>query len=496
MIKKFLARIPSRLVLSTLLITLFLSVGLSAIAKSPKHYTELEFPPLPEVTFPDYERYQLDNGMTVYLVEDRDLPLISGTAFLRTGARFEPADKVGLASLTGSLMRNGGTQNHTTEELNQILEQNAASIETSIGKTSGNASFSTLTEDLDTVFDLFTEVIQQPAFNPQRLELAKKQRKGGISRRNDDPQDIADREFNKLVYGVDSPYARTVEYETLDNIEREDIVNFYQQYIRPENIILGIVGDFDTKAMQAEIQQLFGNWQVSTPAPALEVPAATQANSSGVYLVNRSDLTQSSVLIGHLGGTLDNPDYPILSVMNGLLNGFGGRLFNEVRSRQGLAYSVYGSWSPNYDYPGKFIAGGQTQTESTVPFVNAILAEIKELQTNPVSDRELANAKESILNSFVFNFQNPSQTLSRLLRYEYFGYPEDFIFQYQEGVKNTTVEDIQRVAKEYLKPERVVTLIVGNSNAMKPPLTALDEEITPVNISLGNKRIQFETRSF
>ena len=413
MIKKFSSQLLKKFTFSLLAIIVFLSLSLPAIADSPKHYTELEFPSLPEVSYPEYVRYQLDNGMVVYLVEDRDLPLINGSAVIRTGTRFEPTDKVGLAKLTGSLMRDGGTKNHTAEELSLILEQDAASIETGINKTSGTASFSTLTEDLDEVLNLFAEVLQQPVFDPRRLQLAKNQQKGAIARRNDDPQDIADREFNKLIYGAASPYARTIEYETLDNINREDVVAFYQQYVRPENIILGLVGDFETEEMQAKIEQIFGNWQVTTPSPSLEIPAATPENKSGVYVIDRPNLTQSSVLIGHIGDTLDNPDYPALSVVNGLLNGFSGRLFNEVRSRQGLAYTVYGVWNPNYDYLGKFTAGGQTQTESTVPFIKSVLAEIRNLQTSPISEEELASAKESILNSFVFNFQNPSQTLSR-----------------------------------------------------------------------------------
>lgn len=450
----------------------------------PKHYTELEFPPLPEVEIPEYERYELDNGMIIYLLEDRDLPLVRGMATINTGSRYEPAAKVGLASITGTVMRSGGTENYPPEELNLLLEQNAASIETGIGTTSGSASFNSLTEDLDTVFQLFAEVIRQPAFAPAKLDLAIAQAKGAIARRNDDPGDIADREFDKLVYGENSPYARTVEYETLNNISREDVINFYQQYIRPDGIILGIVGDFDSEDMKARIAEAFGDWDLDTPPPPLAVPNATQAYDSGLFLVDRPQLTQSNVLIGHLGGKLSNSDYPILSVLNGVLNGFGGRLFNEVRSRQGLAYTVYAYWNPNYDYDGTFIAGGQTQSNTTVPFIQSILGEIEQLRTTPITEADLANAKESILNSFVFNFGSPDRILSRLMRYEYYGYPEDFIFQYQEGVKNTTVEDIQRVAQEHLQPEKIVTLVVGNSGAIEPPLTSLNREIQTVDISI------------
>jgi zinc protease len=469
---------------SFLSLIIVLGIHFQAIADTPKHYTQLEFPPLSEVTLPEYVRYQLDNGMTIYLVEDRDLPLINGSAVIRTGSRFEPGAKAGLASFTGYLMRNGGSKNHTAEEIDSLLEQKAASIEVEVGITNGTASFNSLTEDLDNVFDLFAEVLQKPVFSPEKLQLVKNQQKGAIARRNDDPEETANREFNKLIYGATSPYGRTVENETIDSITREDLLAFYQQYLRPENIILGIVGDFDTKQMQAKIERAFGKWKVTTPTPALEIPAVKPPNRSGVYLIDRPNLTQSSILIGHLGDTFKNPDYPILSVINDLLNGFGGRLFNEVRSRQGLAYSVYGAWNPNYDYPGQFIAGGQTQTESTVPFIKSVLAEITKLQENPIREQELINAQESILNSFVFNFQNPSQTLSRLIRYEYFDYPEDFIFQYQEGVKNTTVEDIQRVAKQYLKPEQAITLVVGNNSAIAPPLSSLKKEVATIDLTL------------
>ena len=477
-------RIISWLGLAFITCGIILTIDIPANADTPLHYTELEFPPLPKVELPEYDRYELDNGMVVYLVEDRDFPLINGTAIIRTGSRFEPANKVGLAKLTGSVMRSGGTKNHSAEELNSILEQKAASVETSIGTTSGSASFSTLTEDLDTVFELFTEVIRQPAFASEKLALAKNQTKGAIARRNDDPGDIAEREFDKLIYGETSPYARTTEYATIDNISRQDAIDFYTEYVRPDNIILGVVGDFDTDEMKDLIDEAFADWEVDDAVSPLDIPPATQKYESGVFLVDRPQLTQSNIFLGHLGGQFDNPDYPVLSVINGVLNGFGGRLFNEVRSRQGLAYSVYGYWNPSYDFDGKFIAGGQTQSNTTVPFIKSIKTEIEKLRTTAISEEELTNAKESILNSFVFNFQSPGQTISRLMRYEYFGYPEDFIFEYQKQVKKTSVKDILKVAKEYLQPDKMVTLVVGNSQAINPPLSSLEQEVTTVDISI------------
>ncbi|MEC4983408.1 MAG: pitrilysin family protein [Oscillatoria sp. PMC 1068.18] len=461
----------------------FLSTLSPAIAATAQHYTELDFPPLAEVKIPDYDRYQLPNGMVVYLMEDHELPLVSGIALVHTGSRLEPAAKVGLAELTGAVMRSGGTQEYSPDELNQMLEQRAASVETGIGTSSGNASFSALSEDLPTVFNLFSKVLREPAFAPEKLELAKNQMRGGIARRNDDPGDIASREFSKLIYGATSPYARTVEYATLDNIQREDLIAFYETYFRPDNMILGIVGDFDSEQMKALIAENLGDWRTSNVALP-KVPEASQKQTGGVFVVDRPELTQSNVLLGHLGGKLINPDYPELDVLNGVVNGFGGRLFNEVRSRQGLAYSVYGYWSPRYDYDGMFVAGGQTRSDATVPFVQAIVSELQKLREEPPTAAELEYAKESILNSFVFNFQDPSQTLSRLMRYEYYGYPSDYIFQYQQQVKATTREDVLRVAKEYLAPEKIVVLVVGNQSQMQPPLSSLGTQVQTVDVSI------------
>lgn len=480
----------SKLFLTGLLIVTMLVVVLGRLPvradDSPKHYTELTFPPIPEIQLPEYTRFKLDNGLSVYLMEDRELPLVGGRALFRTGSRFEGADKVGLARLTGAVMRTGGTSSHSPDELNQLLEQKAAAVETGIGTTLGSAGFSALSEDLEEVFGLFAEVVKEPVFAEEKLEFYKRQISGSISRRNDDAENIADREFSKLIYGEDSPYARTVEYETINNISREDLVEFYRRYFHPENTILGLVGDFDKEEMRQLIADKFGDWQPGNKEDIPTLQAVSQAKKGGIFVVEQPQLTQSYVEMGHLAGKLDNPDYAALTVLNGVLGGLSGRLFNNIRSREGLAYSVYGVWSPNYDYPGVFVTGGQTRSDATVPFIKAINEEIDRIKKEPISEEELAYAKESTLNSFIFNFEDPAQTLSRLMRYEYYGYPEDFIFRFRKGVEETTVADVQRVARTYLKPENMVTLVVGNLEAIEPPLSSLGSniEVTAIDVTI------------
>ncbi|BBD58994.1 processing proteinase [Nostoc sp. HK-01] len=452
-----------------------------AATTTAKYYTELQFAPLPEIKLPKYDRFVLQNGMVVYLGEDHELPSLNGAALVRTGNRLEPADKVGLANVVGTVMRTGGTKKHSPDELNEMLGQRAASVETSIGDTTGSASFEALSEDAEMVLGLFAEVLREPVFAQEKLDLAKAQLKDNIARRNDEPDSIADREFLKLIYGKDSPYARTAEYATVNRITREDLLNFYQQYFHPNNIILGIVGDFDTSKMRSLIQAKLGDWQPNHNITKSQLPEVSPANTGGVFFANQPQLTQSSVRMGHLGGQRDSPDYGALSVLSGVLN---VRLFNELRSRQRLTYDVEASWSPEYDYPGVFVADGKTRSETTVQFIKALQTEIKRIQEQRITPAELALAKESTLNSFVFDFQYPAQTLSRLMTYEYYGYPADFLFRYQKAVAATTAADVQRVAQQYIKPNNLVTLVVGNETAIQPPLTQLATQVTPIDITI------------
>jgi zinc protease len=459
-----------------------------ASATTARHYTELTFPPLPEIQLPDYTRYELDNGMVVFLLEDHELPLVSGTAMVHTGDRLEPADKVGLAGIMGNVMRSGGTITHPADELNRILEQRAASVETGVDTTVGSASFSALTDDLTDVFQLFAEVVRQPAFPQDKIDLSKTQISGAIARRNDSPDSIASREFQKLIYGADSPYARTVEYATLNKIKREDLVQFYQTYFQPNNMILGIVGDFDTRDMKALIERTFADWQADPAANAkeLDLPEVAQAKAGGVFLVDLPQLTQSYIQMGHLGGQLKDPDNAALWVLNEVMNGFGGRLVNQVRSRQGLAYVVYAYWNPRFDYPGLFVGGGQTRSEATVPFIQSVLAEIERVRTTPITEAELTSAKDSVLNAFIFNFQTPGQVLSRLMRYEYYDYPSDFIFRYRREVEATTIDDVLQAAQDNLQPDKIVTLVVGNASSIQPSLNTVAPgvTVTPIDVTI------------
>jgi hypothetical protein len=305
------------------------------------------------------------------------------------------------------------------------------------------------------------------------LDLAKPQARGGISRRNDDAASIAGREASDIIYGRNNPYGWRMEYYHLDNIKREDLIAFYKRYFFPSNIMLAVQGDFNTAEMRARIEKLFGSWDYKQPAVP-KFPAVPASSSAGVYQGTKEDVTQSFVHMGHLGGVLSDKNYPALSVMADILgSGFSSRLFTQVRTIKGLAYSIGANWGANYNHPGLFMVSGSTKSASTVDMIQGAREEIVRIQTAEVTDKELETAKQSVLNSFVFFFDHPGKILNRMVMYEYHGYPKDFIFQYQKGVEAVTKADVLRVAKEYLKPDNLAIVAVGNPKEFGKPLSTL-----------------------
>ena len=437
----------------------------------------LQFPALRDVALPTVEEVELPNGLKLFITEDRLLPMVSISARIGAGAVWEPADKVGLAGIAGTVLRTGGTASMSPDELNLALENVGATIETSIGDDSGFAFMRTLTEHVDTVLPLFADVLMSPAFDADQVELAKTRAKSGISRRNDNPQGIATRELFKLVFGAESPYARTTEYWTIDAVSRGDLVAFHEQYFHPNNTLMAIWGDFDAAEMAEKIRQAFGGWARAEGFQRPEPPAVDTGRESTLHLIRKDDVTQSTVLIGHPGEIrLDDPDYFAVVVMNEILGGgFSSRLFQTVRTDLGLAYAVWGNYSADYETPGVFYAGTFTKSETTTDAVRAMQDVIASMRTTAPSGEELYQAKEAYLNSFVFNFDTKQEVLNRRMTYAYYGYPADFVQQIKAGVEAVTAEDVQRVAQQYLHPDEAHILVLGNPDDFSEPVSVLGE---------------------
>jgi len=434
---------------------------------------QLKYPPLKPIEIPPVATFTLPNGLNLFLLEDHELPLVGGLALVRTGNLFDPPGKVGLATMTGMVMRTGGTKAKTGDQIDEELEDIAAHVESEIGETSGSVSFSALKENSGQVLAVFHDLLTAPAFRPDKIALAKTQLNSGIVRRNDEPRAIADREFAATVYGKDTPYGWDDQYDTIARITRQDLRGFYQRYFFPSNTMVAVWGDFQTGEMKDRLEKLFADWTVTQP-PVPPFPKVEAKPAPGVYLAVKQDVAQTFFTVGQLGGELRDKDYPALEIMADILGGgFQSRLFKEIRTRMGNAYDIGASWGANYDHPGLFEISGSTKSPSTLETLQAIRQEVERMRTSEVSESELETARDTALNSLVFAFDTRSKTLGRVLAYEYFGYPKDFIQQYQAALAGVTRADVLRVARERLSPDRFSIVAVGNPDQFAKPLNSL-----------------------
>lgn len=465
----------------------------AAAASAAPSYRDLKYPPLRQVEIPNVATFTLSNGLRLYLLENHELPTVNGFALVRTGNLFDPPDKVGLAGITGTVMRSGGTAKASGDELDVTLENVAASVESSIGETSGRVSFGALKENTDEVLAVFHDVLTAPEFRPDKIDLAKTQTRGQISRRNDNAHGIASREFSDILYGRDNPYGWRIEYEHLDRIQRPDLVAFYRRYFFPANVMLAVYGDFNTDEMKAKLEKLFADWTAQQSAVP-PFPKVSAKPAPGIYLAKKEDVNQTFFEIGHMGGMLNDQDYPALEVMADILGGgFKSRLFNRVRTRLGYAYSIGADWGANYGHPGLFAVQGSTKSASTAETLQVIEEEIGRLRDSEVTDEELRTSKESVVNSFVFNFDTRTKTLSRMMNYEYYGYPKDFLFQYQKGIEKVTKADVLRVAREHLRPRDMTIVAVGNPKDFGKPLTDLSRPINEIDLKIPEPKSETKT---
>ena len=458
------------LCLSCFLPSLLLSMALPVLAQV-KQVDELQYPPLPELVIPEPERVVLKNGMVVLLMEDHELPLVSLSAFIKTGSRLEPQDKIGIASLTGAVLRTGGTTKQSGDELDEFLEGKAAMIETAIGGSAGTASMSCLKEDFPVVLEVFGDILRTPAFAPEKLKIAKNQMMASIARQNDDPGGIVSREFKKLIYGNRSPYTWVPTYATILSITQKDVARWHETYFHPNRMILGLVGDFQKDEAIALLNTVFGDWPKGPEVK--DSQAFIQEHSpAGVFFVEKNDMTQAKIAMGHQGIRRDHPDYYSLVVVNQILSGsFGARLFSNIRSKQGLAYDVHGGVGLQWDHPGMAMLSMSTKTQTTGKGIDALISESRKMVSNPPTEDEVANAKASILNSFVFSVDSPSKVLGKYLTYEYYGYPSTWLKIFRRGIEQVTVSQVRAAAERHLRPQDFAILVVGPREGTKPALT-------------------------
>ncbi len=442
----------------------------TSVVRAQSHPSELPPPQPLKYSPPKVERVTLKNGLVVFLLEDHELPLINATAYVRVGSIYDPPDKAGLAGLVGSVMRTGGTKTRSGDDLDENLEFLAASVETGMSEESGTASLSVLSKDLDKGLGIFADVLMNPAFRQDKLDLAKTQTVEGIRRRYDNPGEIARWEFRKIVWGKESPWARRSTVETVSRITRDDLIAFHQKYYHPNSVLLGVSGDFRKDDLIARLEKVFAGWQ----STAIQLPEVQKENPDfkpGVYAVSKN-VSQSTIRIGHVGMQRNSPDQYAAAVLNEIFGAgpFTSRLGAEVRSNQGLAYAVFGSILDGVN-GGMFLTVCQTKAETTSRAVALMKNIIARIQTDPITDQEMADAKNALINSFIFKYASPFQIVSQKVSLKYDGYPDDYLETYIDHIQKVTKDDVLRVAKAYIHPDKLAFFVLGQPEKYDKPLT-------------------------
>jgi zinc protease len=449
-----------------------LLVSTPQAASQATSWTQIPVPTLPTFHPPQPKRIPLSNGMVIFLQEDHELPLIDASARIRGGSSNEPAAKIGLVDLFGEVWRTGGTRTQTGDQLDDFLEVRAAKVETGGGSDSTTMSLSCLKGDFDDVFKVFADLLQNPEFRADKLDIAQKQADDSIARRNDEIGAIAARESAKLAYGANNPYAREPEYSTIAAVTRQDLIDWHNRYVHPNHIILGLSGDFDSAIMEAKLRAAFESWAKGPELPKEEIrfhPAPP-----GYYLIPKADVNQSSIHLVALGTTRNNPDYYAIAVFNEAFSGgFSSRLFNDIRTKRGLAYNVGGGIGTNFGHPGilQFVAGTKSQT--TIETVQALDEDIHNVNQNPITEEEIKQAKDAILNAFIFRLDSPDKVLAERMTYEFYGYPADWLDKYPGEIQKVNAAEVNRIAAKYVHRDQLAVLVVGNTKEFDKPLSSL-----------------------
>ena len=428
---------------------------------APVRPDQLTFPEL-DYDFPTVAHYPLENGMLLYLLQDHELPLVALSVTVGGGSIQDDGKKTGISSLFANLLETGGAGERSPQQMEEELERMAAELSVSRDAYATTISMSLRSEDLERGLNLLADLLRQPRFDQERFEIGRNQIKEGIRRQNDEPAAIAGRTLAKAVYG-EHPFGRHATLETVDRIERSDLVKMHQTYFQPDNIWLAVSGDVDTKSLLVSLDSVFGDWR-STGVPNMSLPPLPDPPADKTLFIER-DIPQTTILMGHRGIEKTNPDMFALRVANYILGGggFNSRMMREIRSNRGLAYSVYSYFQIGRLLPEMFVASSETKCASTIEVADLMLDLIRQLRDEPVTGAELALAKESLINSFVFAFDSSQSVVSRRVRLDYYGYPEDYLETYREKIAAVTIEDVQRVAKKYLRPDQMQIVLVGRS---------------------------------
>ncbi len=411
----------------------------------------------------DVHTHVLDNGLKVLLVENPSIPAISLNATVLSGARYDTESKAGLAIMASRLL-DEGTEKRTSLEIADAIESVGGAIETDGSFERVIVSAGVLKKDVDLGLDLLADMLIRPAFPHEYVTKEKERTLAEILSAKDRPQVVAGWAFNELVYQQHPLHRPAHGYpETVSKLTRDDLRSFHNQYFVPNNVLLSIVGDFQTSDITSRIEKTFKEWQPK----AIDFPTyprpVRQTEKRQKFITMPAQ--QLNIYLGHLGIERMNPDYYALQVLDTILGGgagFTARIPQRLRDELGLAYTTFASITMTAGLdPGRFVAFVGTSPENMTLATEELMNEVRRIINEPVTEEELQSAKDYLTGSFVFSFESSGQIARFLVHAEVYGLGFDYIEKYPEYIASVTVEDIERVARKYLESENYTLVVVG-----------------------------------
>ncbi len=442
--------------------------------------------PDPKLVLPSIEKTTLSNGMDVWMVKHGELPIVSMNMVFKTGTTNEPEDRFGVAGMTSSLLTTG-TASMTAEQLaNALREIGVNNIGSGSGYDSTSVSIQSLTKHLDRALELYSDVIQNPAFPSSELESLRTRALLGLRQQRTIPGAISNNVYNKVLFG-DHPYGRSSSEASLKSVTRNDLVSYYGSTYRPNNATLIVVGDFDNGSLKAKLEKAFANWKPAN-ATSRNLPATKPLEKTAIYLVDRPGSAQSTVSIGHIGLDRMHRDYFPVMIMNSILGGgFTSRINMNLREDKGYTYGAGSGFSFRRG-AGPFSASSDVRTADTKASVFEFMKELNDIRGGrPVTQAELEYNKQSIIRRYPAGFETVGAMSNQLANLITYGLPDSYFNDYIGRINSVTLEDVNRVAKEYLDPSKMAIVIVGDRAVVEAglkelgyPIYLLDTEGNPV----------------
>lgn len=459
---------------------LALAILAGAVLATPAHGQERpdrsrrpEPGPVPALRLPPVQEFTLSNGLRVLLVDKHDLPLVQVNLHLRAGSVRDEAGRTGLASLTADMLDEGAA-GRSALEIADAVEMLGARLATGAGMHSAVVSLRVPVARLEPALALMGDVALRPDFPEAELDRLRKERLTALLRQRDEPAAIAAELFNRTLFGETHPYGRsaTGDEASLLAITTADLRAFHRTFYRPNNATLIVVGAVRAETLRPRLEAVFGGWDAGD-VPAERVEAAPQVRGRTVHLVDKPGAAQSIILIGRIGAARTSEDYHTLEVMNTILGGsFTSRLNRNLREEKGYTYGARSS----FDFlpvPGAFHAGAAVQTNATGPALHEFMKELRAIR-DPIPDEELTRARSFLAMRYPAGFQSVAGIAARIADLVQYGIPTDELGRYTERVLGVERPHVERVAREYIDPDNIAIIVVGDRAAIESQIRELE----------------------